>query len=198
MTDKPEIKPAEIHKYYFTGYDLFSEQLFNHQNLTQGKFIKFICIDNFTYDSDYFNSCLFGFLRCYNANGHFLISGYPPDVNDLLIQNNIDPQLLNGKVEKHDMVLKLIPSYLYDIDLKWCIYLHNDLDAFIAWVDSSIMECFLNHFYLHNVEYYLESNDRAYLKAIVGRASYMEGFDEAQWTSSIVTNNPYLFESINP
>ncbi len=185
---------SKIPEYYAAGWDLLTERLFNYENLSHGIFKKFICKKSFTYDSDIFNSALSYFARDYNLNGRFCISGDIIGKNNLLMENRFDPYYLNGEVENYNEALKYVPTFICDTNCMWCIFLHNDLDAFITWIHPNLKVSFEKAFLKETNEYYAESNDIIFLSIIVDRFGYLNDFKENALLNSIITNNAELFQ----
>lgn len=184
-----------VFEFYFTGDDL-SGTLFNHQNLIAGKYKKFINRINFTYDSDYFNTALSSFLQKIDIAGQFAV--YSVELKYCLaIRNDFDPLELNSIIEKENMVLKLVPTYIFDRNYKWAIYFHNDFDAFIAWCDNAVVPIFDRYFMETNEFFYHETDDEIFLSTISERTSYREEYNFEKEKKAICLQNRYLLIAKN-
>ena len=190
---KQEIDPNKISRYFRAGWTL-TERLFNYENLSHGVFKKFICNRSFTYDSDIFNSTLSSFTRSLASDGHFIITGNVIGKNSLLIRNSFVADYLNGEVEDYNEAFKLIPTFICDVDLRWCIYMDNDLDAFISWLHPKSNTQFETAFLREKQEFYSEPDNDVFLNIIVQRLSFLQDFDEGIYKKTIISNNSKLFK----
>jgi hypothetical protein len=196
METTPKNDLVETYHYFVSGYSILTETIFNYKNLSNGCFTKYVCKSNFTYDSEYFNNCLSRFVKNLNVSGRFFISTDVPTTKDIVIDSNFDPLLLNGQIENYDIRLKLVPTFLYDEKRRWCIYLHNDFDIFIVWVDNSFCRSFETYFNRENDDFYLEPNDATYLDIMIARLfPTPEPNDLEPIKNTIIANNGYLFQS---
>jgi hypothetical protein len=195
MEKIPQHDIEGTYRFFVSGYDFLTETLFNCKNLSNGRFFTYVCKSNFTYDSDIFNSCLSRFLKKSDPLGHFFISTNTPTKEDIVIENNFNPFILNAQIESHDIRLKLVPTFLYDEKRKWCIYLHNDLDVFIAWTDISVSHFFEIYFNMGNEDFYFEANTAAFLDTLAVRQFPKSDLTDSMLINSYMANNKYLFQS---
>jgi hypothetical protein len=190
---KQEKCSNDILRYFHAGW-IFTERLFNYENLSHGVFKKFICNKSFTYDSDIFNSALSSFTRSLTSEGHFIITGNVIGKNNLLIRNSFSADYLNRDVEDYNEAFKFVPTFICDVDLLWCIYLDNDTDAFISWVSPKSNSQFEKAFFQEKDEFYYESDDDVFLDVIVNRLSFLKDFDKEIYTKTIISHNSELFK----
>jgi hypothetical protein len=187
-------KASDVYSKYFCGGDLFGK-LFNTSALNSGIYHKFICLDNFTYDSDVFNHALSSFVKKYNYSGSFYITTDNPEQSNFLVLNSFDEDFLNAGVEKNIEVAKYVHSYIFDTDNNWCIYLDNDLDCFILWCDNSLEDYLTETIIKVDKSYFEEKNDTIFLQTVINRLSYKRDFDFEYLRDLVLANNEELFTS---
>ena len=180
-------------KYFIAGDNMYDGPIFRYNSLDSGHFQHFICPGNFTYDSDIFNASLSNFVRQYDYNGHLLIVRFDNLSNPMLLGNSFDPLFLMQRVENHDEVLRYVPTFICDNRLRWCIFLHNDLDVFISWTDASLTPLFDHYFKHKNKDFYFEPDHQAFITMAVLQGNYKKDFDELLWKKALYDNNSEMF-----
>jgi len=187
-------KASDIFSKYFLGGDLFGK-LFRASALTSGAYHKFICVDNFTYDSDVFNHALSSFVKKYNPLGSFYITTDNPEQANFLVLNSFDENFLNASVENNIEVAKYVHSYIFDTDNNWCIYFDNDLDCFILWCDDRLEDYLKETFIKVSKSYFEEKDDTVFLETVINRLSYKKSFDFEYLRGLVFANNKEMFTS---
>ena len=177
---------------YFVGNN-FTAVLFKETLFQSGAFFKFVNRVNFTYDSDTFNTSLSRFTSAYKKNGHFFITSNKPKENKIRINNGFDSTNLNAAIEKHNEVVKYVPSYIFDEDGMWCIYFDNEADIFVVWCSDSLIEMFCNEFLNKEHEFYQEKNDSLFLDIVAIRLADHFRLQAEELKNTIKSLNPFLF-----